>query len=203
MIFSFLRAAGIRSTAARPVLGDPLCRRRPGFVSIRRAPPHPAATWKRRKNRSARRVCPRILRPARKRQGCERRPSPCLPRGAGRRAGTQLGPFSNRACRRARGGGGSGFSATIAPRAGGGQKAAETGIRRSIYAPRAGARPQNCRRREGLSLIYAPRAGARHIQTESCASPAPLCAVRGARLNGVAFAKDIEHLCAARRDKAP
>lgn len=118
MIFSFLRAAVIRSTAARPVLGDPLCRRRPGFVSIRRAPPHPAATWKRRKNRSARRVCPRILRPARKRQGCERRPSPCLPRGAGRRAGTQLGPFSNRACRRARGGGGSGFSVTIAPRAG-------------------------------------------------------------------------------------
>ena len=118
MIFSFLRAAVIRSTAARPVLGDPLCRRRPGFVSIRRAPPHPAATWKRRKNRSARRVCPRILRPARKRQGCERRPSPCLPRGVGRRAGTQLGPFSNRACRRARGGGGSGFSVTIAPRAG-------------------------------------------------------------------------------------
>ena len=45
---------------------------------------------------------------------------------------------------------------------GAGQKAAETGIRRSIYAPRAGA-----------------------------------------RLNGVAFAKDVEHLCAARRDKAP
>ncbi len=57
--------------------------------------------------------------------------------------------------------------------------------------------------RSSLHPIYAPRAGARHIQTESCASPAPLCAVRGARLNGVAFAKDIEHLCAARGGKAP